>query len=78
VSQFVDPSVVMMSDQEPIVHPVESLSIHAVLDGELLDVKYRAVMRQESQVGPLVSLTGADGFRKLLAEEAFRDARLEG
>src|SRR6266496_663871 len=46
-------------------------SIHAVLDGELLDMKYRAMLRQESQVGPLLALTGPDNFRALLAEETF-------
>jgi LmbE family N-acetylglucosaminyl deacetylase len=77
VAAFVDPSVVMMADKEPILHPPESLSIHVTLDGDLLDTKYRAMLCQESQVGPLIALAGEDGFRALLAEEAFRDAALE-
>jgi LmbE family N-acetylglucosaminyl deacetylase len=77
MSQFVDPSVVMMADKEPLVHPVETLSIHTVLDGELLEAKYRAMRCQESQIGPLLSMTGEDNFRRLLAEEAFRPATAE-
>lgn len=77
ISQFVDPSVVMMADKDPLVHPVEALSIHAVLDGGLLDAKYRAMRCQESQIGPLLAMTGEDNFRRLLAEEAFRPADAE-
>jgi LmbE family N-acetylglucosaminyl deacetylase len=77
MSRWVDPSVVMMADREPLVHDVGELSIHTVLHGELLDAKYRAMQRQESQIGPLVSLMGEDNFRLLLAEEAFRPAAAE-
>jgi LmbE family N-acetylglucosaminyl deacetylase len=77
LSQFVDPAMVMMADKEPVLHPAEVLSIHAVLDGELLDMKYRAMLRQESQVGPLLRLTGEENFRRLLAEESFRLADAE-
>ena len=77
LSQFVDPAMVMMADKEPVLHPAEVLSIHAVLDGELLDMKYRAMLRQESQVGPLLRLTGEENFRHLLAEESFRLADAE-
>jgi hypothetical protein len=42
-----------------------------VHDGELLDVKYRAMLCQQSQVGPLLSLSGAEFFKAMLAEEAF-------
>jgi LmbE family N-acetylglucosaminyl deacetylase len=71
VSEFVDPSVVMMADREPIVVPREILSINAVCEGELLDLKYRAMLRQESQIGPLLTLMGPENFRRLLAEESF-------
>lgn len=71
MSEFVDPSVVMMADREPITVPADTCSIHVVLGGELLDMKYRAMLRQESQVGPLLALMGQDNFRALLAEEAF-------
>lgn len=71
VSQFVDPSVVMMADREPVTVSADICSIHVVHDGELLDVKYRAMLRQESQVGPMLALMGPDKFRALLAEESF-------
>lgn len=77
VTEFIDPSMVMMADREPITHPRDQLSIHVVLEGELLEMKYRAMMQQQSQVGPLLSLAGPDRYRRLLAEESFRDASLE-
>ena len=78
MSRFVDPSVVMMADKDPLVHPLDALSIHVVLDGNLLDAKYRAMRCQESQIGPLLALMGDDNFRGMLAEEAFRPADAEG
>jgi LmbE family N-acetylglucosaminyl deacetylase len=77
VYSFVDPSAVMMADREPLVHDVDELSIHVVLEGELLEMKYRAMLCQESQVGPLLSMAGEEGFRHVLAEESFRDAARE-
>ena len=74
MERFVDPSLVMMADKEPLLHRVDELSIYGTLDGELLDAKHRAMMRQESQIGPMVALLGADNFRQMLAEEAFRPA----
>jgi LmbE family N-acetylglucosaminyl deacetylase len=76
VNQYVDPKLVMMTDDEPLVSPLDTLSIHAVLDDELLDMKYRAMLCQESQIGPLLSLMGPDGYRAMLADETFRDGRL--
>jgi LmbE family N-acetylglucosaminyl deacetylase len=71
VSQFADPSVVMMADREPITVPAQACSIHVVLDGEMLDMKYRALQRQESQIGPMMAMIGPDNFRAMLAEESF-------
>lgn len=71
VSESIDMSVVMMADREPITVAAQDCSIHVVHDGELLDMKYRAMLRQESQVGPLLALAGPDKFRTLLAEESF-------
>ena len=34
-------------------------------------MKYGAMLRQESQVGPLLALMGPDNFRALLADETF-------
>jgi LmbE family N-acetylglucosaminyl deacetylase len=77
VNEIVDPSLVMMADKPPLTHPVDQLSIYAVLDGDALDQKYRAMMHQESQITPLLEVGGPDLFRELLAQEAFRDARDE-
>lgn len=71
LSAFVDPSIVMMADREMITVAADACSIRAVFSGELLDIKYRAMLRQESQVGPLIALAGPENFRTLLAEEAF-------
>lgn len=71
MARFVDPAMVMMADKEPPVTPVEQLSMHVRLTGELLDRKHRAMLQQESQVGPLLELLGPDNYRLMLAEEAF-------
>ena len=77
VSEVVDPQLVMMTDDEPLVTPPEKLVVNAQLDGDLLDMKYRAMLCQESQIGPLIELGGTDFYRRLLAEEAFRDGWAE-
>jgi LmbE family N-acetylglucosaminyl deacetylase len=77
ITQFVDPSMVMMADREPLTHPIDTLSIHVVFDGDLLETKFRAMLCQQSQVGPLLALMGEDRYREMLAEESFRDAALE-
>jgi LmbE family N-acetylglucosaminyl deacetylase len=74
MSRFVDPSDVMMADKEPPIHPVSALSIYTQLSGELLDLKYEAMLCQESQIGPILSATGPENYRLMLAEEAFRAA----
>jgi len=76
LTQFVDPKLVMMTDDEPLVSPIDTLSIHALLDDELLDMKLRAMLCQESQIGPLFSLMGEQSYRLMLSEETFRDGRL--
>jgi LmbE family N-acetylglucosaminyl deacetylase len=73
-AQFVDASAVMMADKEPPVHPVSALSINARLTGELLDLKYDAMLCQESQIGPLLSAMGPDNYRRILVDETFRAA----
>jgi LmbE family N-acetylglucosaminyl deacetylase len=74
MSQFVPPSAVMMSDEPPILHSADELAFRVILDGELLDRKLRAMLCQESQVGPLLAAMGPDNYRRMLAEEAFRSA----
>jgi LmbE family N-acetylglucosaminyl deacetylase len=77
MSKLVPPEMVMMSDQEPLLHTVDELAVYAQLDGELLDMKYRAMLCQESQIGPLLRAGGPDFYRELLADEAFRDGWAE-
>jgi LmbE family N-acetylglucosaminyl deacetylase len=67
----VDRSVVMMADGEPPAHEPADCAIYYLHDGELLDVKYRAMLCQPSQIGPLLELGGPDFFKAMLAEEAF-------
>ena len=69
--EHVDRSVVMMADGDPPTHEPEDCAIYCVHDGELLEVKYRAMLCQQSQVGPLFSLGGPEFFKAMLAEEAF-------
>jgi LmbE family N-acetylglucosaminyl deacetylase len=75
--RIVPPELVMMADREPVTVPASECALYLHLDGELLDLKLRAMLRQESQVGPLVSLAGPDRYRAMLAEEAFTDERTE-
>lgn len=72
MTEHIDPSLVMMDDREPPTHPVDACAIYETLDGDLLDTKFRAMLCQESQVGPLLALLGPDKYRAMLAEEAFR------
>jgi len=72
VDQLVDRSMVMMEDREPLTFEIDELSIYVELTGELLEMKYRAMLCQESQVAPLLELAGPERFKHLLAEEAFR------
>jgi len=74
-NKIVGPELVMMADREPVTVAASQCAIYLSLDGELLDLKYRAMLCQESQVGPLISLAGPDVYRAMLAEEAFTDER---
>jgi LmbE family N-acetylglucosaminyl deacetylase len=74
MNQYVDPKLVMMTDDEPVVTPLDKLSIHVTLEDELLDMKYRAMQCQASQIGPLMELMGTDMYRRMLAEESFAPA----
>jgi LmbE family N-acetylglucosaminyl deacetylase len=75
MSQIVDPALVMMADRPLVATPVSECAFYVQLDSDLLDQKYRAMLCQESQIGPLMSLGGPDQYRGMLAEEAFTDAR---
>jgi LmbE family N-acetylglucosaminyl deacetylase len=75
VTQWIDPSMVMMAEGLPEMIDPDQASILGVLQDDLLDMKYRAMLCQESQVGPLIQLAGIDGYKQLIAEESFRQAR---
>ena len=77
VNEIIDPKMVMMTDAEPLVHARDQLAVYVQLEGELLDLKYRAMLCQESQIGPLIAVGGPELFRRLLADEAFRDGWAE-
>jgi LmbE family N-acetylglucosaminyl deacetylase len=70
-SRFVDPALVMMTDDAPPVTPVDQLAIYVQLAGDLLDRKHRAMLQQESQIGPLLDLMGPENYRRMLVEETF-------
>ncbi len=59
---------------EPPSTPTDELSIHLLLDEDLLDRKLRAILRQTSQVEPIVAGLGMDLFRQIIAEEMFAPA----
>jgi LmbE family N-acetylglucosaminyl deacetylase len=59
---------------EPPCTPRDELSIHLRLDGDLLDAKYDAIVRQVSQVEPMLATFDTDFLRAALAEESFRAA----
>lgn len=74
MADFVDPSMVMMDDRDAPIHSRSELSIFTHLSGDLLDMKYDAMLCQESQIGPFLALMGPDNYRQMLVEEAFRAA----
>jgi len=61
----------------PPIHPREDLAIAFVLPPELLDLKMRAIMEHESQVGALFDAFGEAFFRRAMAEESFRLAEVK-
>jgi LmbE family N-acetylglucosaminyl deacetylase len=75
LSKFIALDMVMMADREPITATASDCAIYRRLEGDLLDLKYRAMQCQESQIGPLISLAGIDTYLAMLAEEAFTDER---
>jgi LmbE family N-acetylglucosaminyl deacetylase len=73
VNSVVPPDLVMMAEREPVTSALEECALAVYLEGEVLDRKYRAMLCQESQIGPIVGLTGQEGFRQMLAEEVFTE-----
>jgi len=77
VTRFVPIDMMMMVDREPVAVPAAECVLYVNLEGELLDLKFQAMLCQESQVTPLIALTGPEVYRGLLAEEAFTEIRLD-
>ena len=65
-----------MDDVEVPPTPVDRLSIHFRVDGELLARKERALRRMPSQTEPFIAFVGEEAYRFGIAEEAFRAAEL--
>jgi LmbE family N-acetylglucosaminyl deacetylase len=65
VGAYMDETRTPQTPVDELVHLVE-------LEGELLDVKQRAILSMTSQVEPLVAALGEEWFREGMVEEAFR------
>jgi LmbE family N-acetylglucosaminyl deacetylase len=63
---------VMMGADEIPRTPRDQLAIHVDLDGQLLDIKERAMLAQASQVDDMIAALGRDRYRDVLREESFR------
>ena len=75
MSAVVPLEFVMMADRPPVAYTPEECAFLLEATGDALDEKYRALLCQESQVGPLLSLAGPDLYRQMLALEAFTNER---
>lgn len=75
MSSVIPIEMVMMDDREPVSFSSDECSLLVNFDGDALERKYRAMMCQLSQIEPLLALVGPDGYRRMLAEEAFTDNR---
>ena len=69
----IDPDHVMMGNDELPATDLADLSLHVRAEGADLDRKVKAMLCQESQVGPLIAQSSIEGFIALMADEFFRD-----
>ncbi len=67
----IEMGVMMGADSLPRTAP-EELTILVNLDGDLLDIKERAMCAQATQVDDLRAAMGPELYREILREEAFR------
>jgi LmbE family N-acetylglucosaminyl deacetylase len=58
----------------PPVTPREEMAIDFTCDGELLDRKVAALTAHESQIEGLLEVFGADGLRRFIRDESYREA----
>ena len=75
MDSVVDRSMVMMEDRDPVTVAPEDCLVYLQLEGEALEQKFRALMCQESQIGPLIALGGPEMFKQMISEEAFSARR---
>lgn len=68
---------VMMTDDEIVVTPMDELAIDYRLSEDLVDLKFRALRMQESQIEGTLAVLGEELLRKDLASEAFRAAPID-
>ena len=55
----------------PVFVPAEDLDVHVVVEGELMDLKLRALREQTSQTEGLLAALGEGFLRRALADESF-------
>jgi LmbE family N-acetylglucosaminyl deacetylase len=67
---------VYMTDERPSGVPARELALHLVLDGPALDRKLVALRAMATQTSGIVSQLELPGYARLVAEEAFVDARV--
>lgn len=68
---------VMMTEDAMVITPMEELAVDFRLPDELVDLKYQALRRHESQIEGTVAVLGEEMLRRDLASEAFRAAPLD-
>jgi len=68
----VDADSVLMTDDPPPATDPADLVVSVRAEGADLERKYRALRCQESQVGPLLAMTGEEAYRVFIADEFFR------
>jgi LmbE family N-acetylglucosaminyl deacetylase len=64
--------VMMVPDKPPATVPEDDLALWFVAEGPLLERKLAALLAQESQVGPLVSMAGPETYAALIRDEFYR------
>ena len=76
IVEVFDPATVLMGEGEVSTHEPDECAFYVEYTGARLEQKYRAMLCQASQIGPLVSVGGPELFRTLIAEEGFTERRV--
>jgi LmbE family N-acetylglucosaminyl deacetylase len=70
----VDPALItMVEDLEPEAFDADALAVHFTCDDALVERKVQALRAQQSQVEPIIQLTGSQMYREMVREEFFRE-----